>query len=830
MDPIESHYHGVSAPNNIYVGNGMLSWCLSEPEQGSSKVIGKIVVKRDHFRASDEGVKMLEVQLKLCETKQYSSYEYLSTLQFYVEVASRLPADFKPADWVNLTPHLKELKATLVGKNGKLTDEAEALLEATRRSRSQISPSSPHKRLRTSRSTTPPPSRPTRSSPVVSIEPPSTPIDKITPSRGLKPSKSMPAVTESTPSRSRTMDASPRGILRSIENLPTRSSPRLKRHMSLADANIFSDDMDQEPPKMKMNLDGDDNIWVFHTDSDEGCFNCGALETGGGTWRSGEHERQKLCNACGLWYSKNKTHRPDYMWTTLRVRKSKKEREREKKELGRQQEEAEKAKAEKAEKENKAKAEKAEKENKAKAERAEKENKAKAEQAGKENKATSQKSETPKPADASKVATQDKGTSPADDKENSTAPKKPKRPRSKKPKEAATPKEGATPTESNASKSNEDAEVVEVKSGQKRKRPAKATVAKSKTASQVATSRISSPVKARVSASSPPRPKPVHNAKLGPHHMSEAFSDAAALEDFMLSSPGNVPQAADVFSSPTSMFLRGNFDFDMDAEMDEDDSHTVELDQRSSLSSPPPTSPSMRSGKKKAIPRKGSLALAYRNPALFTDPLTSDLPSSPPVNFLSPITVSDEAGDVLTPAFVGTAQSDHKTTAPTADNTLGEMDKVIEVLRRIQAAPHSDEARDLLAAIQGVIPDAKIPMAAPAKVAAAPAALAAPAPPAMSSSASTSSASDSSAGRVREATPPPSNAMLGFHCNYGMTPKPSEDLLRMMISPSLVRALEGSMPHPPMSPTLQPTTRTHDNNAPGFEFNGLDLSMFGFGP
>ncbi|PKY50750.1 hypothetical protein RhiirA4_406808 [Rhizophagus irregularis] len=44
------------------------------------------------------------------------------------------------------------------------------------------------------------------------------------------------------------------------------------------------------------------------------CANCQTTDTPG--WRAGETPDQKLCNACGLYYAKNKSHRPPNLWAT----------------------------------------------------------------------------------------------------------------------------------------------------------------------------------------------------------------------------------------------------------------------------------------------------------------------------------------------------------------------------------------------------------------------------------------------------------------------------------------------------------------------------------
>ncbi|CAB4384525.1 unnamed protein product [Rhizophagus irregularis] len=44
------------------------------------------------------------------------------------------------------------------------------------------------------------------------------------------------------------------------------------------------------------------------------CANCQTTDTPG--WRAGETPDQKLCNACGLYYAKNKSHRPSNLWAT----------------------------------------------------------------------------------------------------------------------------------------------------------------------------------------------------------------------------------------------------------------------------------------------------------------------------------------------------------------------------------------------------------------------------------------------------------------------------------------------------------------------------------
>ncbi|KAG9303611.1 hypothetical protein G9A89_018507 [Geosiphon pyriformis] len=43
------------------------------------------------------------------------------------------------------------------------------------------------------------------------------------------------------------------------------------------------------------------------------CANCQTTDTPG--WRAGETPEQKLCNACGLYFAKNRTHRPSNLWT-----------------------------------------------------------------------------------------------------------------------------------------------------------------------------------------------------------------------------------------------------------------------------------------------------------------------------------------------------------------------------------------------------------------------------------------------------------------------------------------------------------------------------------
>ncbi|CAG8542863.1 12089_t:CDS:10, partial [Cetraspora pellucida] len=42
------------------------------------------------------------------------------------------------------------------------------------------------------------------------------------------------------------------------------------------------------------------------------CANCQTTDTPG--WRAGETPDQKLCNACGLYYAKNRSHRPSNLW------------------------------------------------------------------------------------------------------------------------------------------------------------------------------------------------------------------------------------------------------------------------------------------------------------------------------------------------------------------------------------------------------------------------------------------------------------------------------------------------------------------------------------
>ncbi|KAF0552012.1 hypothetical protein F8M41_022825 [Gigaspora margarita] len=44
------------------------------------------------------------------------------------------------------------------------------------------------------------------------------------------------------------------------------------------------------------------------------CANCQTTDTPG--WRAGETPDQKLCNACGLYYAKNRSHRPSNLWNT----------------------------------------------------------------------------------------------------------------------------------------------------------------------------------------------------------------------------------------------------------------------------------------------------------------------------------------------------------------------------------------------------------------------------------------------------------------------------------------------------------------------------------
>ncbi|CAG8461682.1 7002_t:CDS:10 [Paraglomus brasilianum] len=51
------------------------------------------------------------------------------------------------------------------------------------------------------------------------------------------------------------------------------------------------------------------------------CYNCGTSDTPG--WRAGETSDQKLCNACGLYYAKYKSHRPQHLWTHIKTGSSK---------------------------------------------------------------------------------------------------------------------------------------------------------------------------------------------------------------------------------------------------------------------------------------------------------------------------------------------------------------------------------------------------------------------------------------------------------------------------------------------------------------------------
>ncbi|CAJ0649779.1 3364_t:CDS:10 [Entrophospora sp. SA101] len=46
------------------------------------------------------------------------------------------------------------------------------------------------------------------------------------------------------------------------------------------------------------------------------CANCQTTDTPG--WRVGEMPEQKLCNACGLYYAKNRSHRPSNLWNNSR--------------------------------------------------------------------------------------------------------------------------------------------------------------------------------------------------------------------------------------------------------------------------------------------------------------------------------------------------------------------------------------------------------------------------------------------------------------------------------------------------------------------------------
>ncbi|CAG8485335.1 15370_t:CDS:10 [Rhizophagus irregularis] len=46
------------------------------------------------------------------------------------------------------------------------------------------------------------------------------------------------------------------------------------------------------------------------------CANCKTSNTPG--WRAGETPDKKLCNACGLYFSKYKSHRPEHLWNNLR--------------------------------------------------------------------------------------------------------------------------------------------------------------------------------------------------------------------------------------------------------------------------------------------------------------------------------------------------------------------------------------------------------------------------------------------------------------------------------------------------------------------------------
>ncbi|RIA98169.1 hypothetical protein C1645_178972 [Glomus cerebriforme] len=46
------------------------------------------------------------------------------------------------------------------------------------------------------------------------------------------------------------------------------------------------------------------------------CANCKTSNTPG--WRAAGTPDQKLCNACGLYFSKYKSHRPNHLWNNLR--------------------------------------------------------------------------------------------------------------------------------------------------------------------------------------------------------------------------------------------------------------------------------------------------------------------------------------------------------------------------------------------------------------------------------------------------------------------------------------------------------------------------------
>ncbi|KAK9701148.1 hypothetical protein K7432_011849 [Basidiobolus ranarum] len=95
---------------------------------------------------------------------------------------------------------------------------------------------------------------------------------------------------------------SPITMTRTVQGLPTtptniKVAPRIPKPLSAnptpTKTNKPSKRHDPDKPQLK-------------------CANCGTSDTPG--WRAGETPDTKLCNACGLYFAKNKTHRPSHLW------------------------------------------------------------------------------------------------------------------------------------------------------------------------------------------------------------------------------------------------------------------------------------------------------------------------------------------------------------------------------------------------------------------------------------------------------------------------------------------------------------------------------------
>ncbi|CAG8655580.1 683_t:CDS:10, partial [Acaulospora morrowiae] len=71
-------------------------------------------------------------------------------------------------------------------------------------------------------------------------------------------------------------------------------------------------------PAKKQRTTNEKKTYGYNVNNSEGwvCGNCGTSNTPG--WRAGETPDQKLCNACGLYYAKYKSHRPSSLWNNHR--------------------------------------------------------------------------------------------------------------------------------------------------------------------------------------------------------------------------------------------------------------------------------------------------------------------------------------------------------------------------------------------------------------------------------------------------------------------------------------------------------------------------------